>query len=111
VLGLVVLIYTEIGTGRAKKSGAGGKICVIGKTLILNAFIIKGWETTLPFRPGDLVEFNSFESARRGKSKVMLVIEKFKRLKREGAYYRVIDGDQLTICHESQIQKAIKHER
>jgi len=62
----------------------------------------------LAHQPGDLVTYNAFEEGRRGENKIMLVIEKFTRLKREGAYYRVIDGDQLTICHETQIQRVRK---
>lgn len=56
------------------------------------------------FRIGDLVEYNSFEAGRRGNNKVMLVIGRFLRVKREGSYYRTLDGDTVTMCHESQIQ-------
>ena len=64
----------------------------------------------MSYKPGQLVELNPFEAGRRGSNKIMLVIDKFTRLKREGDYYRLMDGDQLTICHESQIQKIRKDE-
>lgn len=35
----------------------------------------------------------------------MLIIDRFTRIKVEGAYYRVFDQGDLTLCHGSQIQK------
>lgn len=60
---------------------------------------------TMKIKPGDLVVYNEFEAARRGKKKsVMMVVEKLSRLKREGPYYRVIDEGVLTICHQTHIR-------
>ena len=65
----------------------------------------------MSYKAGDLVTYNQFEAGRRGSNTVMLVVEKFTRIKREGAYYRVIDQCQLTICHSSQIEKVRENER
>lgn len=76
--------------------------------VLLLAFKIKlseGLEKKLTYCEGDLVTYNEFEASKRGKNKIMLVVEKFTRLKSEGAYYRVVSSGQLTICHESQIQR------
>lgn len=57
------------------------------------------------FCPGDLVVYRKFEAARRGSNSIMLIIDRFTRIKVEGAYYRVFDQGDLTLCHGSQIQK------
>ena len=60
----------------------------------------------MTIKPGDLVVYTEFEAARRGRpNRAMLVIERVTRLKREGAYYRILDGGTETLCHGTHIRR------
>ena len=65
----------------------------------------------MPLKPGDLVVYTEFEAARRGHpNRVMMVLNKMCRLKREGDYYRVLVDGKETLCHVSHIRLLRKNE-